>query len=181
MPLVADPTACQDTTQIPPVAPQPTRKPLSRKITPADVEAIAKLIVSRRLTETESCIHLGIRPEAWFHWKQMNKHHAQNEQVITRVRAAHVDSLISSIDEMGSPEAGKKRDWRAKAWQAERMFPERFGQAQQSAPAQASMPTTVNVWIEAAYAASKPAIDVQAVEVKALHDKPLEDDPACMI
>lgn len=102
-----------------------------RKITRADVEEIARLIITRRLNETDSCNLLNINPRRWFKWKDRAKHKGEFDSLLSRVRAANIDAVIQTIDEAGTPCEGKRSDWRAKAWIAERVLaPELFGQQQ---------------------------------------------------
>lgn len=122
-----------------------------RKITTEDAEAIARLIITRRLTETEACLSLGIVPKTWFDWKSRGKHEADNLECLARVRAAWIESKCASIDEMGRPEAGKKRDWRAHAWLLERFHPDRFAAQPPQQQQQGGLsPTVINVWLDAA-------------------------------
>jgi len=148
------------------------KRPQRVRITIGDVNAIARLIVTRRLSESEACVHLGINPPSWFNWKSKGRNMVKNAECLTRVRAAHIDALISSIDEMGSPAAGSKRDWRAKAWQAERLFNDRFGAQQQ--PTADTPPAlnigNVNLWLSAAYRPPAQVVDVEPA-------KQLEDPP----
>lgn len=124
-----------------------------RKITAADVEAIAELIVKRRLTETEACIHLGLNPRTWFCWKSDPRHGQNNSEALARVRAAWVESRCKSIEEVGDGANGTRRDWRAQAWMLERTLPERFGQQSERAPAPlpAIQAPTVNILVNAGY------------------------------
>jgi hypothetical protein len=147
----------------------PAKRHQRRKITAADVEAIATLITRRRLTETESCIHLGINPQTWFQWKLNPANEARNSKALSRVRAAWIESRCKSIEEVGDGAPGTRRDWRAQAWMLERTLPDRFGTQQppvQTLPAPIP-PAVVNVWMELAYAQGaeqKPGevVDVQS-------------------
>lgn len=152
-----------------------------RKITVADVDAIAKLMVTRRLTETEACLLLGVNYHTWASWKCKPHNNRLNVEAIARVRAAWIESKCASIDEMGRPEAGKKRDWRAHAWLLERFHPDRFA-AQPTQPQQQSAlsPTVINVWLDAArdrlasgsQDATKAGLVVDVEPAAAVEDRP---------
>ena len=162
-------------------ASQPIRRPRA-KITAADLENIARLIITRRLNERECCELLNIRPRSWYAWRERHENQAEFEGLLARVRASHIDALLTSIDEMGSPAAGNKRDWRAKAWQAERVFQDRFGQNQPQAPAPqpAISSPVVNVLVQSIYggASSAPKGEVVDVPVKRL---PAPSPEACTL
>lgn len=97
-------------------------KPKRRKaICGEDIESIATLVVKNRLTETEACQHLGIRPVVWLSWKSKHKHDARFTDSLTRVRAAKIASYTESIENVGFT-----KDWRATAWLLERTEPDRF-------------------------------------------------------
>lgn len=152
-----------------------------RKITTEDAEAIARLIITRRLTETEACLSLGIVPKTWFDWKSRGKHEADNLECLARVRAAWIESKCASIDEMGRPEAGKKRDWRAHAWLLERFHPDRFAAQPPQQQQQGGLsPTVINVWLESArdrlasgsQDATKAGLAVDVEPAAAVEDRP---------
>lgn len=152
-----------------------------RKITAADVDAIAKLIVTRRLTETEACLLLEIKPDTWFTWKGVQKNASKNVEALARVRAAWIESKCASIDEMGQPEAGKKRDWRAHAWLLERFHPDRFAAQPPQQQQQGGLsPTVINVWLESArdrlasgsQDATKAGLVVDVEPAAAVEDRP---------
>ena len=153
-----------------PLPPQSPPNAPRRRITPADVESIAKLLTVCRLTESEACAHLGIKPVAWFHWKSVQSNARRHDNILSRVRAAHVASCIANIQNGAAGVGNHKRaDWRASDRLLGIMDPSRFGQQQAQQPSQqpSQAPTTVNVWIDLAYA-KPPAgqvIDVQAKQI----------------
>jgi hypothetical protein len=150
-----------------------------QKISTGDVNAIATLIVRRRLTETEACIHLGIHPPSWFNWKAKEQNQVKNSECLARVRAAWVESRCKSIEEVGDGAPGTRRDWRAQSWLLERTLPERFGTQPPPPPIQPAMPSTVNVWISAAYAAQAAGgAVVDTTEAKQIADAPQPEVPA---
>lgn len=117
-----------------------------------DMEAVCALVATRRLTETEAASLQGIGQEQWFNFKDRNKNRPKFDEIVTRIRAANINSCLNSIDEAGDPQQFVNRagetversgDWRAKAWLAERVLsPARFGQ--QAAKA-AEPPLTLNI------------------------------------
>ena len=159
-------------TKTAPVQPLPPQSPPNaprRRITPADAESIAKLLTVCRMTETEACAHLGIKVQNWFNWKLVQNNARRNNEVLARVRAAHIQSCIENIQD-GSVGAGnhKRADWRASDRLLGIMDPSRFGQQAQVASQQPSQaPTTVNVWIDLAYAKPETGqvVDVQAKQI----------------
>lgn len=135
------------------------RRSKRRKITIEDMEAVCKLVVTRRLTETEAASLQGIRQDQWFHFKQRKKIQPQFDQIVTRLRASNIDSCLKTIDEAGDKRiyVNKKGeqvecsgDWRAKAWIAERVLaPERFADRKNDAP-QGPAQVSVNVLVSLA-------------------------------
>lgn len=115
---------------------------LTRKIVESDVNELAKLVAQRKLTETEACQILDIKPDRWFRWKQRNKNKERFDILYSRMRAIKISNCLQKIDECGDGIGLKQPDWRAKAWLAERLAPDRFSQIQTPAPA-----TTNNVSI----------------------------------
>lgn len=116
----------------------PKRKGKARKLCIQDIDPIVRLIVTRRLTETEACLNLGIDPKQWWVFKQRKKIAPEFASILDRVRGASIQACLDSIDEAGDPQAKVTRsgdvikvpgDWRAKAWIAERVLSgERFSQ-----------------------------------------------------
>ena len=148
------------------------KKQQRRKITSEDIDAIAALIVRRRLTEAEACLSLGIHPPSWYNWKLKPHNQVKNAESLSRVRAAWVESRCKSIEEVGDGAPGTRRDWRAQAWMLERTLPERFGsqppKPEDTRPAASGV--TVNVWLREARAqiAQEAGQVVDCEELKAL-------------
>ena len=120
------------------VAEQPLIVPtLARKrLSYADAEQIAELVVKYRLNESEACLHLNIQPKRWFNWKLEHKREQQYTDIITRIRGGQLVNVIQAIDKAGDGIGMKQPDWRAKAWIAERVLaPERLSDRQQQAQA----------------------------------------------
>jgi hypothetical protein len=124
------------------------------------------------MTETEACAHLGIKPVAWFHWKSVQSNARRHDNILSRVRAAHVASCIKNIQDGAAGVGNHKRaDWRASDRLLGIMDPARFGQqqAQAASQQQAQAPATVNVWIDLAFPQAKPdagqVVDVQAKQI----------------
>jgi predicted DNA-binding protein (UPF0251 family) len=147
----------------------PPAKP-RHKITAQDVEAIARLITTRRMTDGEACAQLGIKPESWYSWKSSNKGAARNTAMLAQARAAAIDMHVKNMED-GAIGAGahKRADWRASHALLGLIDSLRYGQQQAQAPVQSpgSAPTTVNVWIDLAYAKPAPGqvVDVQAKQI----------------
>ena len=99
-----------------------------RKLTEVDIKAIADLITARKLTETEACISLDIKPEQWQVWKCRGKHGSKFESLIARARTENIKILLGRIDsasqdaeiEINGKVITKRGDWRAAAWLAEK-------------------------------------------------------------
>jgi len=151
-------------------APAVNLKPVIRaKIRPSDIEAIAAL-VAKRLTETEACALLYIRPAAWFSWKVRGNHARIFEDSLSRVKAAYLSSHLANI-EAGAVGAGlhKRADWRA----SDRLLciaaPDRYSpnQAAQDNSKQHTIAVmVVNTWLDQAKGSQGQVINAQ--EVKAL-------------
>lgn len=120
--------------------------PKRRKLTLADVEAVAERVTKFRLNESQACYRLNINPKQWFQFKQRHKVQGQFEAMIDAIRAAQIENCVQVIDEHGDGveytalnkqgevvTLTKPGDWRAKAWIAERVLsPEVFGDRQGS-------------------------------------------------
>ena len=125
------------------------RKGRRRKLTIQDAEAIARLVATRKMTESEAAIMLDIPTQQWQVWKCRGKHSANFESIITRTRANMIDGLVSKIEQAGDDQEitlpngkiiNKRGDWRAPAWLLEKTAP-------QFAPAQTAPPATVSIQI----------------------------------
>ena len=105
----------------------------ARKLTNQDIQAIADCVATMKLTETEACLHLGIKPHQWKVWKSRGKHSATFETIIARTRANDIAGLVNKIRRAGDDQeielpngriANKRGDWRAPAWILERVAPQ---------------------------------------------------------
>jgi hypothetical protein len=122
----------------------PEHKQRTRKLTEADLEAIASLIVDCGLTETEAAIHCGFKPQSLWDFKTKHKGASKYSEAIARLRGASLQRIVMSIKDAGTPDADpaskKRADWRALAWIAEKITaPDRLGQQ-----VQVGGPTTNN-------------------------------------
>lgn len=124
-------------------------KPKARRLVLSDINAIARLVATRKMTENDACITLGIKPSQWQVWKSRAKCSELFENIIARVRGNQVDTLISRIEAAGEdyeiqlPNGNvinKRGDWRAPAWLLEKTAP-------QFAPQQISQVPQVTVQI----------------------------------
>lgn len=145
-------------------------RPGTGRITNQDAELIAKLMVERRLTEREACAYLGLKERSWHQWKRRGKNTPKLDATLSRARAAFVASKIASIDEMGQPSAGKKRDWRAHAWLLERADPARFAATQppQQTTVAVISPQVFTAWLQEA---DKPQGEILDVQAKAIPER----------
>ena len=171
MVTASEPQGIATVPESPPIS--PPAKP-RHKITAQDVEAISQLITTRRMTDSEACSLLGLSPSSWFKWKSLSKNGGRNADMLTRARSAAIDMHVKNMED-GAIGAGahKKADWRASHALLGLIDPTRYGQqqAQAASQQQAQAPTTVNVWIDLAYA--KPeAGQVVDVQAKQITDKP---------
>jgi len=143
-PLMTDIT--QSNSQLPTISGKqtPDKPKRARALKLNDIEEIARLIATRKLTETEACLTLGITPNVFFRWKQRHKNQTNIDTLITRMRADKIQGLIDNIENVGNGIGVKQRDWRASAWIAERVAPEKFNLNKDNSTAQAP---TVNIQI----------------------------------
>jgi len=112
---------------------EPSSKPKARRLVLSDIKAIARLVATRKMTESDACITLGIKPSQWQVWKTRNKRSELFETIITRTRGAMVDGLVAKIEQAGDdykielPNGkviNKRGDWRAPAWLLEKTAPQ---------------------------------------------------------
>jgi hypothetical protein len=160
--------------------PEPPANALKRPTSRLDgslAESIAELVVKYRLTESEACLHLNVRPQSWFNWKLHQRNAGRYDDIIARIRAGQLQNVISSIDRAGDERTIVTRkgdavqvqgDWRAKAWIAERVLaPERLGDRQQQPQAQVHVHVTAMLQaVKQVYGEANTAqvIDVQPVK-----------------
>lgn len=78
----------------------------SRRITPNDVEDMAKLI-SERLSDKEACFQLGIPYASWRNWLSKAKSQPHLDDILARLRGSKVLACMKGIEQAGT------RDWRA--------------------------------------------------------------------
>lgn len=121
--------------------------PRARRLVLSDIKAIAKLVATRKMTEKDACITLGIKQSQWAVWKTRNNRSEMFENIIARVRGNQTDHLVSIIERAGDDQEitlpngkviNKRGDWRAPAWLLEKTAPQ-FAPTQQSAPATVSI------------------------------------------
>lgn len=95
--------------------------PQRRKITKQDLVAMAQLL-AKRLTETGSCMMLGIKPSTWFKWKLKPHNQARFENMLIHVRESQLAGHLNNI------ESFQIKDWRASEALLRLKDPQRFGQ-----------------------------------------------------
>lgn len=145
------------------------------RITGQDVESMAKLVVTRRMTETEAMSLLGIHPRSWWKWKERQANQGKNAAVLERTRAAYIHAQIANMED-ASIGAGphKRADWRASDRLLGIVDPLRYGQQQQQDQGRAlALPSiVVNVWTDLASTCTSQgqAQVIDALEVKAIDD-----------
>ena len=88
-----------------------------RKLTEQDIEALCRQ-VARGLTETEACHNQDIDPKHWFVFKQRDKVKQKFDNILSRMKQARIDSLLTEIERaaMGGKTlsgAPVRHDWRA--------------------------------------------------------------------
>lgn len=100
-----------------------------RKLTIQDAEAIIKLIIKQKCTESDAAITLGIEPNHWFSWKNKSNRAGKFASLLTRMREVKLSGFIDRIESAGDdyeimlPNGkviNKKGDWRALAWLADK-------------------------------------------------------------
>ncbi len=98
---------------------QPLERPSIRsKVTEDDVRQIA-VLVAKRMTETEACAVIGLKPKQWFDWKSIKSRQSQFAELITQVRGQYLNARLGEIEQSAKGEGMKQRDWRAAAWLAQ--------------------------------------------------------------
>ena len=148
----------------------------SRRLSWQDAEQIAEDVAEARLTETEACLRLKIRPESWFQWKSRHGNSARFEHVVARVRAVTIKSNVQAIRNSSQGIGLKYPDWRA----ADRLLaiadPSRYGR--EAGAEQAQTPVNITVMVEAlgrVYAKALPPPEprqIQDVVVVSEQSKP---------
>lgn len=105
----------------------------ARKLRECDIKAIANLVSTRKMTESDAVIMLGFKPNQWFSWKNKTGRSEKFSTIVARIRALHVDGLVSKIEaagddfEMTLPNGKtvtRRGDWRAPAWLLEKTAPQ---------------------------------------------------------
>lgn len=104
----------------------PIRKIRRAKITFQDANEIARQVADLHLTESEAAYRLGIEPTKWFGFKNKGKNLAKYSALFTRLKANAIAQCTSRISKSAEGIDLKQPDWRAAAWRAERLAPERF-------------------------------------------------------
>lgn len=107
----------------------------SRRLNDGDAHEIARLVATRKCTEQDACIALSINPLSWKAYKGKHKREPAFSDLVTRMREHKIDGMVSLIEASAVGEGLKQRDWRAGAWIAERLAPERFAQVKSDTPA----------------------------------------------
>ena len=114
-----------------------------------DIQAIADLVSTCKMTEREACITLDFKPMQWASWKSKHKRSAIFDNILERTRGNQTKELVSRINSAGTDKEinlpngktiTKVGDWRANAFILEKTAP-------QFAPAQTSAPATVSIQI----------------------------------
>lgn len=124
---------------------KPTRR---RRLTAVDLNEMARLLATRKLTEKEACLKLNINPDQWYQFIRRNNRTVRFEAIITRLRGNYIDGLVDDIEKCGDGVGMKQPDWRAKAWIVENVAPDRFGRQGQQPSAQPTAPATnINVLV----------------------------------
>lgn len=109
-------------------------KKKSRKLSVNDLNDIARLVSTRKMTETDACIMLGISVKQWFNYKSLHKRDKEFADTVIRMREDKICGMVDLIEDSAKGIGIKQRDWRAGAWIAERLAPERFAQVKGDAP-----------------------------------------------
>lgn len=104
----------------------PLRRIITRKSIQSDLDEMARLVAVQQLTETEACYILGRKPNSWFNWKSKQRNKQRFDEAFARLRGAKIDSCLRLIDDCADGINMKQPDWRAAAWRAEKISPERF-------------------------------------------------------
>lgn len=112
----------------------PTKR--ARRITPDIITEMARLMATRKVDERGACLMLEIKPESWAVWKCRQGNRLRFDNLFLRLRETKIDGLIHRIEsasldaEMmhGDKLITRRGDWRAAAWIAEKIAPERFAQ-----------------------------------------------------
>jgi hypothetical protein len=96
----------------------PAKKSKRPKIVLSDLKEIAKLVATRRLTETEACYVRGINPDQFFKFKTRAGRSEIFAKYVERLKSVKINSLLDQIEDIsdGNEAIKQKPDWRAKQW-----------------------------------------------------------------
>lgn len=135
-----------------------------RRITLEDAKGVAKLVATRRLTETEACMILDINPRQWASWKTVHKNLPAFSDIVTRMRAKKIDNLISDIEQIadGDESIRLKPDWRAKQFILQ-VTDKRFVMNSESSATENAAPPMLTDALRRAFAG--PVIDIDTTNV----------------
>lgn len=99
----------------------PNKHIAAGKLTFADLEAIARLVGEKRLSETQACLQLGISHNQWRVFKHNTKSFDKFSELVDKIRGARLSTIIDRIDDASLGIGMKQPDWRAAAWIAEKI------------------------------------------------------------
>ena len=118
------------------------------KIVLSDLKEIARLVATRKLTETEACHVLDIKPENYFVFKSRNGRSEIFAKYLEKIKSNKINSLLNQIEDIsdGDESIKQKPDWRAKQWLLT-ITSDRF--AKVSEPTQTTNNLTVNLMSDA--------------------------------
>ena len=144
-----------------------TRK-VARKLTAQDLQAVADCVATMKLTTTEACLHLGIKPKQFNLWANRRKHNESFESIIARTRANSIAGLVKKIQNAGDDQeiilpngkvVNKRGDWRAPAFLLQNVIASDCFYPQVSTTPQVS----TNVNIQVMHDTLKRIIDAEVV------------------
>lgn len=140
-------------------------------------------LVSKGLTESESCRQLEIEPTKWFNFKLREGNDVRFKDSLEACRAARIRGLLERIEKSAEGIDLKYPDWRAAAGLLKFADRKRFGDD----PSAGSVSVSVNAPLEMLMQAvdkayrltdSKPASNKAAIDVEVVAEQPksIDDD-----
>lgn len=139
-----------------------------KKITVADVKAVADLVANKRLTIRESCLILNIREKSWQMFMSRYGRKELFEKYLDEMRGHRINNILTDIEKITNGDAAKniKPDWRGKAFLLSVSAPDRFGKTDSPATV-----TTNNVNLTLIGDALKRVFEVESNQPKLVSDK----------
>lgn len=149
-----------------------------RGVTQTDVMAIGRLMAEKRMLPGEACAVIGLNYRTWARWTQKEANNVRFAALIERLRGERLSILIDRIDDASKGVNMKQPDWRAAAWLAGKVAPERFEDARNVPNGPITVNNITNVLMaeakERIYGAASVAASVAAKTLETLEPKQIK-------